>query len=98
MFFIRPSQLPAGLKATYIKIIVSYHLQKNDPYQIRFTAGGDRLDYGGLCLSPAAEIQTAKCMLDLVISTVSAHFSALNLKKLYLGTPMPRYKYMWIPC
>lgn len=36
-------------------------------------------------------------MLDLVISTVSAHFSALNLKKLYLGTPMPRYKYLWIP-
>jgi len=81
-----------------LKIVASYWPQKDDPYRIRFTVGGDKLiDYAGPCSAPTAEIQTAKCLFNSVISTKGTRFSVLDLKNLYHSTPLPRYKYMWIP-
>ena len=98
MFFIYPSQLPLGRKATYLKIVTSYRPQKEDPYRIRFTLGGDKLtDYAGPYSAPTAVIQTAKCLFNSVISTWGARFSVLDLENFCLGNPLPRYDYMWIP-
>jgi len=48
---------PPGRKATYLKIVASYRPQKDNPYRIRFTVGGDKLtNYAGPCSAPTAEI------------------------------------------
>jgi hypothetical protein len=94
MYFIRPSQKPADRKATYLHIIANYRPQKTDPYRIRFTVGGDRLDYKGPTSTPTAEIATAKILFNSTISTPDARFFTMDLKDFYLGTPMNRFEYM----
>ena len=67
---------------------------KKDPHHIRFTVGGDRLDYPGPTANESAEIQTANLLFNSTISTKSGLFMCIYLKDFYLGTPMNRYEYM----
>ena len=70
--------------------------QKEDPHRIRFTVGGDRIDYPGPTATETAEIQTANLLFNSTISTKGGQFMCIKLNDIYLGTPMNRYKYMWI--
>ena len=67
--------------------------QKEDPYRIRFTVVGDRLDYPGQTATETAEIQTANLLFNSTISTRGGQFMCIDLKDFYLGTPMNRYEY-----
>jgi hypothetical protein len=40
---------------------------------------------------------TAKCITNSTISTPDAKCRCLDIKNFYLGTPMDRYEYMWLP-
>ena len=70
--------------------------QKDDPYRIRFTVGGDRLDYPSPTATETAKIQTTNILFNSTISTKSGQFMCIDLKYFYLGIPMNRYEYMWI--
>ena len=59
MHFIHAGDKPRGRKTTYLNIVANVRPQKEDPYRIRFTVGGDRLDYPGPTATKTAEIQTA---------------------------------------
>ncbi len=97
IFFIHPSQLPKGRKATYLRVCADYRPQKADPYQIRWTVGGDKLDYPGIVSTPTAELTTVKLHLNSTISDPQAKYLILDIKDFYLNTPMSRYEYMWVP-
>jgi hypothetical protein len=43
--FIARSAVPRTATVTYLRIVASYRPQKDDPYRVRFTVGGDRLAY-----------------------------------------------------
>jgi hypothetical protein len=43
-----------------------------DPFRIRYTAGGDRIDYPGITTTPGAEPTTVNLHLNSVISTANA--------------------------
>ena len=95
--FIHLSQKPSDRVATYLRIVASYRPQKEDPYRIRFTVGGNRIKYPGNVATPTAELQTVKLHLNSVIPDKNASYATIDIKDLYLGTPMNRYEYMKIP-
>jgi hypothetical protein len=97
MFFIPHSAKPADRKATYLRIVCEHNVAKPDPYRIRFTAGGDKVEYPGNVSTPTVDITTVKCHLNSVLSTPQAQYMTVDLKDFYLNTPLARYEYMRIP-
>ena len=73
-----------------------YTPTKKDPYRIRFTVGGDRLEYPGQTDTESSEIQTANLLFNSTISTKGGRLMCIDLNDDYLGTTMNRYEYMWI--
>ena len=64
---------------------------------MRFTVGGNRINYPGVVATPTAELQTVKLHLNSVIFDVKASYMTVDIKNLYLNIPMNRYEYMRIP-
>jgi hypothetical protein len=94
--FIHVNQLPPGRKATYLKIVVADKLNKELKEHVRWTCGGNKVDYSGDCSTKTVGLATAKCLFNSFVSTPSAKFMCLNIKNFYLNTPMAEYEYMCI--
>ena len=90
MFFLHLSKIPNGRKPTYLRIVSAYRPQKADPYRIRWTVGGNLVDYPGTVHTPIANLTTIKLLLNSVISTKKARFCNIDLKYFYLNIPMSR--------
>jgi hypothetical protein len=58
------------------------------------TVGGDRLDYSGDVATSTADITTFKILINSTLSTEDAAMMMMDIKKYYLGTPLPRFEYM----
>jgi hypothetical protein len=97
IFFITKAEVPTGRKATYANAICDYRPTKDDPWRVRLTVGGDKLDYPGDPGAPAASLLEAKLILNSVISTKGAKFLTADIKDYFLNNPMDRYEYMKIP-
>jgi hypothetical protein len=99
MFFIPVHTIPKGKKATYLKTVAAYRPEKANPHHVRFTVGGDRIDYPGDISTKTADLHTVKTpLLNSVISTTpDTCFMTADLKAFYLGTPLAQYEYMQIP-
>jgi hypothetical protein len=95
--FIRHDQLPKDKKATYLNIVVDYKPNKADPHRVRFTVGGNLIDYPGPVSTPTCDQVTAKLVINSTLSTPGATFHCFDISNFYLGTPMERYEYMRIP-
>ena len=68
----------------------------NKVYRIRGTAGGDHINYNGPIKANTAALSTVKILLQSVVSN-NANFMTLDIKKIYLMTPLPRSEYIRIP-
>ena len=90
MHFIHARDKPRGRKTAYLNIVANVRPQKEDPYRIHFTVGGDRLDYPDPTATETAEFQTANLLSNSTISTKGGPFMCIYLKDFYLGTPMNR--------
>jgi hypothetical protein len=97
MFFIKHTDIPTGRKATYLRIVAALKPHKAGKFCIRFTAGGNRVDYPGVVSTPTVDMTTVKCLLNSVVSTPEAKFMTMDISDFYLNTPMERYEYMQIP-
>jgi hypothetical protein len=95
--FIPVSAIPQGRQATYLKIVAADKPHKVNKRCVRFTVGGDRVNYKGNVSTKTADLTTAKCLFNSVLSTPIAKFMAANIKDFYLNTSMARYEYMRIP-
>ena len=73
---------------TYGRIVVNYRPEKSNPKRVRLTVGVDRINYLGDCCTPTADMLTVKLLLNSVISTKGAKFVSIDIKKIYLNTPM----------
>ena len=69
MHFIHARDKLRGRKTTYLNIVANIHPQKEDPYRIRLTVSGDRLDYPGPTATKTAKIQTTNILFNNTIST-----------------------------
>jgi len=99
MVFIPVSAVPTGTKPTYLRIVSAFRPEKANPRRVRFTVGGDRVEYSGDVSTKTADLATVKILLNSVISTPGAKFLTADIKDFYLNTPMePKdYAYMRIP-
>jgi hypothetical protein len=55
---------------------------------VRFTVGGDKIDYAGDSSTKTADLTTAKCLFNSVLSAPEAKFMTMDIKDFYLNTPM----------
>eukprot|EP00804_Cyclotella_cryptica_P019260 CCRYP_006149-RA/>CCRYP_006149-RA protein AED:0.38 eAED:0.38 QI:0/0/0/1/1/1/2/0/321 len=94
--FIQRSHVPQDRwkDVTYGRIVANFRPEKEDPYRIRLTVGGNRINYPGDCDTPTADMITVKILLNSVISTLNAKFMTIDIIDFYLNTPMARPEYM----
>ena len=97
MHFIHPSDKPTNRSATYLKIVCEKKPHKEEKFRVRFTVGGNRINYPGVVTTPTAELQTVKLHLNSVVSDVAALYMTADINIFYLNTPMNRYECMRIP-
>ena len=60
--------------------------ENTDPYQIRITVVGDRVNYPGDCGTPAVDFTTVNFLLNSIVSTLNAKFMTIDVKDFYLNT------------
>jgi hypothetical protein len=98
LIFVAPDALPAGRKASYhnpqpkLKVRAGGHIE----YRIRSTYGGDKGDFHGPTRAETADMSTLKILLNATVSE-GARFMTIDIRDFYLGTPLDRYEYMWVP-
>jgi hypothetical protein len=97
LFFIDKKDIPKHKKPTYVRVVCADRPEKPNPKRVRWTAGGDKVEYTGNVTTQTADIQTAKCLFNSVVSTPDAKFMTLDLKDFYLCSDLPDYEYVRIP-
>ena len=98
-YFIPKHKIPPGKKPTYIRIVCADRPEKENPHRVRWTAGGDKITYLGNVSTKTADITTAKCLFNSVLSTPAARFMTLDISDFYLESHMSplQYEYLRIP-
>jgi hypothetical protein len=94
--FIRRSDIPKRRKVTYGSFVVDIKYHKEEKERTILTIGGNQIEYPGDKSTRTAGLTTAKILINSVISTPSAKFLVIDIKKNYLNTPLGRFEYMVI--
>ena len=82
------AKIPHKKVVTYVRVVPDYRPQKDDPYRIRITAGGNLIKRNMELTTRTADMLTAKLMWNSVISTPGAQYAGMDIKNFYLGTRM----------
>ena len=99
MEFIPKQNVPQDRKVTYSNFVCDYRPLKSEPFRVRMTVGGDKLEYPDETASPAASLIETKLIINCVISDHSkfnSKFCAIDLKDFFLKTPMTRPEFLRI--
>jgi hypothetical protein len=94
--FIHKHEVPRHKTCTYLRIVSNYRPQKADPYRVRFTLGGDRLDYNGNTYTPTSDLTTFKLMINAVLSKPGHRACCIDLSDFYISHKLPEPEYMRI--
>ena len=92
--FIAKMDVPAGKQATYARYVVDYRPEKDEPWRLRITCGGDRLEYYGDTTTHSATMETIKCQLNSIISTKGAKCAAADINNMYLESLLTEAEYV----
>ena len=60
ILFIHPSDKPTNRSATYLRIVCVKKPHKEEKFRVRFTVGGNRINYQGVITTSTAELHTVK--------------------------------------
>jgi hypothetical protein len=82
---------------TYGRFVVDVRPNNDEVYRVRLAVGGNLIKYDGDVSTRSADLATPKFLWNSVISTVGAKYMCLDVKKIYLGTPMEDFEYLRIP-
>ncbi len=82
---------------TYACIVVDFCPQKDNPYHIRITAGGNLTTYPEELSTRTTDLTTSKLMWKSILSTEGAKYMCSDIKNFYLTAALNRYKYMKMP-
>ncbi len=96
--FISQNKVPADRRnnITYGQFVCLVRPKKAEPNQMRFTVGGNRINYPGKVATPTAEMLVAKMLFNSVISTKGAQFMTMDISNFYLMTPLYRAEFIQI--
>ena len=81
---------------TYGQSVCTIHPKKAKQNCMRFTVGGDQINYPNEVATPAAEMFVTKMLFDSIISTKGANFMTIDTSNFYPMTPRSRPKYIRI--
>jgi hypothetical protein len=93
-FFITLKNIRHDRNITYGKIVCDYKPHKKEKERVRLTVRGDRLDYSVDVATSTADITTFKILINSTLSTKDSARMMMDIKKYYLGTPLPRFEYI----
>ncbi len=82
---------------TYGNPVVNYRPQKEFPYCIQITVGGNLINYESSASVQTADLDMAKIHRNSVISTKGAMYMCIDIKNFYLTAALEYYEYMKIP-
>ncbi len=77
-------------------VVCKVRPEKNNPDSTHITIGGNRICYPGNVSTNTALLKLVKLLLNSVLFRNGAHFSTIDIKNLYLDTPMPDPEYVRI--
>jgi hypothetical protein len=80
----------------YTKVVCEIHEGKDDENRTRITVGGNLICYPGNAGTNTASLELIKLMLNSVISRKGAQFACIDIKNVYLDTPMEDPEYVHI--
>ena len=66
-------------KATYVRIVCVNRPEKVETKRVRWTVGGDVIDYAVDIATPTAGIATIKCHINSTISTPNAKYATIDI-------------------
>ena len=92
--FIAQEELPGGKKATYARYVVDYRPEKDEPWRLRITCSGDKLDYYGDTTTHSASMETIKCQLNSIVLTRNAKAACGDISNMYLESDLPEAEYV----
>ena len=97
--FIPFDKVPADRKVTYASFVCDYRPLKDEKWRVRLVVGGDKLEYELDSGSPATDLTETKLLLNSVIANAKkgARFLSMDLKDMFLHTPISTPEYMKIP-
>ena len=96
IYFIPHCDKPHNQQATYLHIVTKDKPYKKEKKRIRFTIGGDRIEYKGKLATTTSNLTTIKIHLNSVVSTPGAKYDTADISNFYLGTPLDTFEYMRI--
>ena len=82
---------------TYVRIVVDYRKQKKDPNRVCITVGGNLKDHPFELTKITAYLITTQIMWNIVFSTLDTKYMCVDIKKMYLATPLERFEYTEMP-
>ena len=96
--FILPHTIPKDRVVTYATFVCDHRPLKTEPWRVRITVGGNRLQYPDDSGSPATDLTETKILLNSVISDADqgSRFMTADLASFFLASPMHRPEFMKI--
>ena len=76
---------------------MEFRPQKADTNQLRITVGGNLITYPREFTTKSANVTISKFVWNIVLSIECATFPGIDIKNVYLGTPLTKYKYKYSP-
>jgi hypothetical protein len=73
---------------TYGQFVCTVQPEMAEPNRMRFTVGGDRINYPGEVATPTADMLVAKMLFNSIISTRGAQFMTMDISNFYSMTPL----------
>jgi hypothetical protein len=92
IYFIPRLEVSPSKTVTYGRFVVDVSPNKEEIHRLRLTVGGNLIRYDGDVSSRSADLTTSKCLWNSVISTPGAKYMCLDVKNVYLGTPMDQFE------
>ena len=86
--------MPKGKRATFAKTVTDVRPEKKDPNKVQITADGGRLAYYGKTSTETASIETAKILINSVLSTKNAKFMSIDISNFYIQTNLKEFQYI----
>ena len=87
--FIPHEELPQGETATRTRRAVDCRPEKCETWRLRITRGDDKLDCVGDVTTHSASMETVKCKLNKIVSTLSARCATGDVSNVHLGSLLP---------
>lgn len=94
--FISKNEVPRGKRVTYLRVVSTYRPNKEKQHRVRFTVGGNLLEYNGNTSAPTSDLTTYKIMVNSILSTKDAKAVTIDLSDFYLCTNLDEPEYFRI--